>query len=123
MYNNNSFNPESIFNNDDSIGISIFTDIEMIEELEKEFNVNCMALKNEMFGFGVWFTENGMYGVYGDTSEKKELISLYWDDNEEQIIQAFDDAETLEEAIEAANAVIIGVICGIVNYLAESNEE
>lgn len=102
-------------NNEKPFAIQIIVDQEMIEALENEFHVNCMALKNEVFGFGVWFTQSGIQGVYGDDSMRKAAISLYWDENAESIAQAFDSAETLDDAIDAANAVILGTIMDILN--------
>ena len=108
-------NYDDAMNNDEPFAIQIVVDKEMIEGLENFFNTECMALKNEEAGFGVWFTQNGMRGVYGINSLRNAAISLYWDKNAEAINQAFDSAKTLDEAINAANAVILGTITDILN--------
>ena len=117
---NTMMNYDEAMNNNENFAVEIIVDNEMIKALENKFHVNCMALKNEIFGFGVWFTQSGIQGVYGDDSMRKAAISLYWDENAESIGQAFDSANTLDEAIEAANAVILGTIIDILNTPDES---
>lgn len=111
-------NPISTENNPFTVCISV--DNEAIEHLENEFHEQVMALKSEEFGFGVWFTDSGNYGVYGDDEMRTAAIFNYCDNYAEQIEKAFEDAETLDEAIMAANTVILGTIIDILATPDES---
>ena len=99
--------------------ISIVEDREMIEALENEYQQHCMALKNEELGFGVRFTEEREAGIYGDDDFSVEVAHLYCNEYAEEIYHAFDDAETLDDAIEAANKVILGVSITILRMVYE----
>ena len=100
--------------------ISIVEDREMIENLENEYHQHCMALKNEELGFGVWFTEECNAGVYGEDDFAVEVACRYWDEYAEEIYRAFADAETVDDAIDAANKVIIGTSITILRIVYET---
>ncbi|MBR6185351.1 MAG: hypothetical protein IKI05_01550 [Bacteroidaceae bacterium] len=99
--------------------ISIVEDREMIKALENEYQQHCMALKNEELGFGVWFTEELKAGIYGDDDFSVKVADLYWNEYAEEIFHAFDDAETLDDAIDAANKVILGASITILRMIYE----
>lgn len=93
--------------------ISIKIDEEKMMEVEEEMNKKSICLKNEEFGIGVVITEDNDVGVYGDDDMRRAAISFYWDENAEQIEQAFIEAKDVEEQIKTANAVILGTIIEI----------
>lgn len=104
--------------------VLIHADDEMNEFLQREYNTEqCIALKNDDYGFGVWCIVNDriLFGVYGDDILSKTAISLYWDKNSDEINKAIDDVKTIEECIQTANAVILGTIIDIEKAAKTSN--
>ncbi len=109
----NLINGETCFPQDNCGFIKISFDQEMMKDWENEFHQDCIALKNEEFGFGVWMAEDNTAGVYGNSILSKMAISHYWDQNADEIEQALQNAKTIEEVIDVANSVIIGTILNI----------
>ena len=93
--------------------VTIRFDWDFAEHLKEEYGEEFIAFKNDSFGIGVYFTESGTFGVYGDDDFREMAISSYWDENEEDITQAIADAETIDDVISAFHAVILGCIADI----------
>ena len=65
-------------------GITVIIDEDYALKLSKKMHKGCIALKELSMGYGVFFTKDGIAGIYGP-KENKELLDIFWDNNADQI--------------------------------------
>ena len=77
------FDEENIICTSD-YGITVVVDEEYALKVSKHMHKSCIALRELSMGYGVFFTKDGIAGIYGP-KENKELLDIFWDNNADQI--------------------------------------
>ena len=88
----------------------LYIDTDLSDYIAKEYNTECVAVKNDEFGFGIWFTKSGLIGIYGDSEASKAFISKYYDKHQKEIEKAFKRAKDISEMITIVQKVIASTI-------------
>lgn len=63
---------------------AIFVDYGKAREIASQLDEECIALKDETMGYGIYFTKDGTWGVYGDNPYLEELLRTYWNATTEE---------------------------------------
>ena len=77
------FDEENIICTSD-YGITVVIDEEYSLKLSKHMYKSCIALRELSMGYGVFFTKDGIAGIYGPEGNK-ELLDIFWDSNADLI--------------------------------------
>ena len=75
------------------------------KELEEKHGKAFFAVKNEEYGIGVFISEDGEFGVYGDNQISYTVICAYVERNEKQV-EELDYIENIDELGKAMSDIV-----------------
>ena len=74
-------------------------------------------------GYGVYFTNDGMTGSYGNCLFRSKVISMFWSVHEEEIKEwldnAYDAQDKLHELIEVGISILVSLTKGLLEEYSE----
>ena len=95
--------------------ISISFDTKMCEGLQKVYDKEFIAFKNEEYGMGVFVSEDMDFGVYGDNIR---VISKYCDMHEDEIKEVLIAADSMDMLCESMSRILADCL---IDFLKTSN--
>ena len=88
------------------IGI-IHYDADLAEEIKSVYQQECVAFSDIYRGYGVFFTQGGLSGIYGD-EPNYTVLCQYWDDHSDEIDGYINAAKGPKDLMPLAHAILIG---------------
>lgn len=120
----NDIGKDEIFNSDE--GITVVIDRNLARQYSKRHDKKCIALKEKNLGYGVFLAEDGETGVYGSNPIARKFLSMFWDENEEEILKHLNElynAGDVEELVKFGIAIIYTATMNILEEYAESEDD
>ena len=92
---------------------SIYVDYDNATKIARKLDKECIALKDEKMGYGIYFTKDGDFGSYGDNPYSEELMRTYLDGTKEETEMHLEYGRTKENLVRTG---IIKLVACTLNY-------
>jgi hypothetical protein len=102
-------------------GIIVVFDEEQSTRLSDRMHMTCLAMKELSMNYGFFFTIDGTAGIYG-ASGAKELLDIYWENNEIEIERSLSKARKsngIDKFIEVGADILVSCSLAVIETFEE----